>query len=343
MSESEELKIHPVAALFALMVGDQFDAFVDDIRSNGLLEPITLHPDGRILDGRNRYRACLEADRPPRFETWSGKGTIFDFVVSKNLSRRHLTTRERSDIAAKLATLKIGDVSSQRDGKPNGRPSLSTKEAADLMKVSLRSVGRSKAAMEAGDTVMKSEENMEELGASDNVVALPQSPKPNGPQIAVPDGTTLSAMIADAMRRECSENSSNVAKSLGLNPMTYRKIRYIVLICARDDLACDDRAVSEMALAEMNRTRQVGAPFSQIESLVRRIYGERKGVSPARAEAIINEKFDRVRGLLSSLDNLDGVAIPYLSSDRKEKMLVEFNSLQNCLRAFVKRVKEGET
>lgn len=92
-------KYHEASMIFPLLQGDEFEVLKADIAASGLLEAIWLHPDGSILDGRNRHRACIETDTPPRFRTWDGTGSPVMFVVSMNLHRRHLTSSQRAVIA----------------------------------------------------------------------------------------------------------------------------------------------------------------------------------------------------------------------------------------------------
>ncbi len=138
---SAELPHHPLASLFPLLDGDEFDALVADIRAYGLRQKIILF-EGMILDGRNRYAACLEAGIEPRFEVFNGADPLA-FVVSLNLQRRHLSELQRAIVAAKIATLKDGQRSDLVQGLPIGR-------AAEMLNVGERSVARAKAVLDEG-------------------------------------------------------------------------------------------------------------------------------------------------------------------------------------------------
>ena len=94
-------ELHPLCTLFPRLDPDAFAALVEDIRVNGLREPITLH-DGMILDGGNRYRACLEAGVEPSFQEFAG-GNVASYVLSANLHRRHLTAGQRASIVSSVA------------------------------------------------------------------------------------------------------------------------------------------------------------------------------------------------------------------------------------------------
>ncbi|KKL87285.1 hypothetical protein LCGC14_1936200, partial [marine sediment metagenome] len=76
MNEELAMESHPIADLFPLMEAADLDDLAADIREHDLREAIWLHPDGSILDGRNRFRACEIAGVEPRFQTWHGEGSL---------------------------------------------------------------------------------------------------------------------------------------------------------------------------------------------------------------------------------------------------------------------------
>lgn len=132
------MEFHEIANIFPLMDGPEFAALVDDIKQNGLLDPIIIH-ENKIIDGRNRYRACLAAGIEPRFEVWRPNGMpIVDWVVSKNLHRRHLNETQRGVVAHKITNLKLGD-NQHTMGAQICAPTSQTK-AAESLSVSRRTL-----------------------------------------------------------------------------------------------------------------------------------------------------------------------------------------------------------
>src|SRR5262249_8388159 len=87
-----------------LMEGAEFDELVADIKKCGQQAQIVLK-DGMILDGRNRYRACLAAGIEPMFACEAYSDRITDpvaFVVAANIRRRHLKPEDKIKILAQL-------------------------------------------------------------------------------------------------------------------------------------------------------------------------------------------------------------------------------------------------
>lgn len=87
---------HPVADIFPMMSNEEFEKLCADIQAHGLLEPIWTTEGTRIVDGRNRYKACLQVGVDPRFREWNGNGSLVDFVISLNVHRRHLSKTQLS-------------------------------------------------------------------------------------------------------------------------------------------------------------------------------------------------------------------------------------------------------
>jgi ParB-like chromosome segregation protein Spo0J len=137
------LPFHPIAEIFPLIGGTELDDLVADIRDHGLHDPIVMF-EGKILDGRHRYRSCMKAKVEPKFLDYVGDDPI-GFVISKNLRRRNLTTSERARIAAKLANMPAHRPSN----KPANLPT-SQAVAAKMLNVSERSVRSAVAILKTG-------------------------------------------------------------------------------------------------------------------------------------------------------------------------------------------------
>ncbi len=142
------LPFHPYAELFPLIEGEQFGELVADIKANDIREKIVIW-DGSILDGRNRYRAGLEAglidedddlDRKKYFVRFvpSVDGDALKFVMSKNLQRRHLDESQRAMVAARYATMRQGE---RTDLEPSANlPKVDQKTAAKTLSISERAL-----------------------------------------------------------------------------------------------------------------------------------------------------------------------------------------------------------
>ena len=103
MQPQTDYEFHPAAMLLPLLDGEEYERLRADIAANGQIEPIWLHPDGRILDGRNRYIACRDLGIAPRFRQWDGRGSAVGFALSLNLHRRHLNSSQQAAVAVATA------------------------------------------------------------------------------------------------------------------------------------------------------------------------------------------------------------------------------------------------
>jgi hypothetical protein len=139
------LEIHPLAEIFPPMSGEGFAALVADIRENGLREAVVLH-EGKVLDGRNRCRACTELGIEPITKPWDQRGDPLSYVVSKNLHRRHLSESQRAMVTAKIANMKQGGDRGKAKPPIGGfdEATVSLKEAAEMMNVGERSANRAR-------------------------------------------------------------------------------------------------------------------------------------------------------------------------------------------------------
>src|SRR5215468_6025941 len=104
----DDYNVHPAADLFPMLPEDELKKLGDDIKINGLREPIVFILSAQfgeqLLDGRNRLEAMgmvglslWDFDRDQYVKILSTVDP-WAYVISKNLRRRHLSKAEQVDI-----------------------------------------------------------------------------------------------------------------------------------------------------------------------------------------------------------------------------------------------------
>lgn len=199
--------IHPAAQMFPMIEGAAYEQFRDDIARQGLLQPISVLPDGSVLDGRNRLRACEELDIEPRFVTVNPESPLA-YVLSANKHRRHLTSSQLAMLAADEVQKLRPDAESRRaegqksggDSAGRGRPKNSLRENFTASKRA--GTGRSKAVDKAADL----------FGTNGNYVQAALTIKANAPDLA--ERVMAGTLNIEKARGELAKRTGRRAQTL---------------------------------------------------------------------------------------------------------------------------------
>lgn len=148
-----QLKAHEYADLFPMMGDEELNAIVEDMKQNGFDEhsPIVTYK-GKILDGRNRYKAAQLAGVEPDFIEYVEDDPL-GFVIRHNLKRRHLNESQRAVVAGRLANMQSGR---RTDLQPSANlQEVSQTKAAEMLNVSPRTVATIKAVERAAPELIE--------------------------------------------------------------------------------------------------------------------------------------------------------------------------------------------
>lgn len=145
MTKKRDYEQHPLAKIIPAMSDKQFEALKEDIKINGLRNPIVLYQD-MILDGWHRYLACKFTKTNCRAVEYKGS-TPLQEVISLNLKRRHLNEEEiKRTVARALPELR-------KEAKKRSLANLKRgNKAPDRAKTPTRERVRDQAAKAAGVT-----------------------------------------------------------------------------------------------------------------------------------------------------------------------------------------------
>jgi ParB-like chromosome segregation protein Spo0J len=100
------LVAHPLAELYPMADEHEFESMKESIRKSGIRTDWRVKLfEGKILDGRNRYKAAKEAGHkftPVDFDQFSGTYEEAEAYVIDSNRRRHLSPTQKAEIAKKL-------------------------------------------------------------------------------------------------------------------------------------------------------------------------------------------------------------------------------------------------
>lgn len=165
-------EFHELANVFPLISESEIEALAADIQTNGLHHSITLY-QGKILDGRNRFLACELAEVKPSYTEYTGNDPIA-FVISENISRRHLDESQRAMCAARFANLRHGQRADYAD-RSIDLSAVTQPQAAEMLNVSVPSVKRATQVINHGipDLISAVDRGKMAVSAAAQVARLP--------------------------------------------------------------------------------------------------------------------------------------------------------------------------
>lgn len=256
--------VHPAATLFPLIEGEAFEAFVEDVRANGQQTPVVLDSDGRLLDGRNRVRACQRLGIDVLEVVHQGDDP-YAFVVSNNLHRRHLSESQRAMVAAKLANLRQGsnryklDLSIDRSRRET-KSGVLISDAAQALNVSTASVSRARIVRDHGTP---------ELTSAVEAGTLTVSKAANIIQLADRQPDKVAQLHAD---HEAGKPLRPPTPSSAPKPSAKRKRHLAILESLTTSLAGQCIALQEITVLDQTVTKEEAARLrgdlsEQIKSL----------------------------------------------------------------------------
>ena len=145
----QDYEYHELSTVFSSFEGtEEFKGLVKSVKEYGLFDPILVW-QGKIVDGRHRHKACMEAGVEPEYEYLVDEvpfDKVLGRVVGANMLRRHLTTGQRAMIAASLANMTEGGGGNQyvKVDRTNLSDAKSNEDAAKTLSVSPMTVKNAK-------------------------------------------------------------------------------------------------------------------------------------------------------------------------------------------------------
>jgi hypothetical protein len=274
----DQVSIHPAAELFPPMSAEELKALGEDIKKNRLRHSIVLWggrgnvPD-QLLDGRNRLEAMealgiLKVNKGALYykspDGWSPvltqhlprKVDPYEYVLSANIHRRHLTSAQRIELLEKVL---------------KANPHMSSRRAAKLACVSPTTGTKTRARLEASGDVSTVDTSIDTRGRK-------QPAKKNGKQPAKKKRRDVDDFLAEKRAREAKDA---VATADVDSTVPMKDARPITKDAIADAVGSDDEA----------KKVAVFSPADDLVDHALRLVEQMNGRQRDRFKAALKEKY----------------------------------------------------
>jgi hypothetical protein len=216
------MKQHPLSAAFPAMAADEFQALVDSVTNNGVINPITTY-EGMVLDGWHRFNAANEAGvQCPMVEL--GDVDPQAFVIAQNKDRRHIA---QGQIALAVASVYQWKPAHREKVAPGATLTKTNAELAEIAGTSERTIRQAKAveskatpkvkeAVKAGEISVKRGAEIAKLPAKEQAEAL-TAPKVKDEEVYDPTADQLAE--ADSTIAELASENEELRDRLAVGVM----------------------------------------------------------------------------------------------------------------------------
>ncbi len=306
-----QLNIHPFCAVFPEATTEEFHQLKASIDKRGQIDPIVLL-GGEVLDGRNRYQACRELKIPPQFRQYDpvkdGKDPL-QWVIDKNLNRRHLTVGQRSALAVDLTKLAKEAAGTTKESPPAApTPNGPEDHPEDLP----GGVQENQAESATGHAELTQEQAAAAMGVSPRSVGDATFLSKNDPERfeAVKAGKTSLNAATEAAKKDADSGQSQLGTK-GTIPNQYRTECADMLAASQGDKFAE-AIRNDTILKDQELRAFMKLPVQdqkQITALVSRGWKVREAVKFSKG---IFEKDDPIRDILNLAIMRDGKAVTTL-------------------------------
>jgi hypothetical protein len=257
-----------------------------------------------ILDGGNRYRACVEAGVNPLFVEFAG-GNLVSFVLSANLHRRHMSAGQQAAIVASAQDWAKAQTagSNQHRAKASGGPATLPDQLATVSQRAAES-GASERTQRMADKVAKADPALA-VKVAHGEVSLPKAhaqvsvPKPAPAPVAAPVSAAAfvpapAASKAQHVADEAMPDGPSLEELIDELQAENKTLQAVVQAAQADDLKAEAmkwRRIAEQAQRRQSELMQTVADrekeLQQRHRILTRICKAAGEQDPAKVAAVV--------------------------------------------------------